>query len=299
MAWRDLAFLLVGSAEAESVVPPTGITARLTVLAAAAMAFLAVFALALSIASARLATAWGGALAQTSTVRITAPAEDLAQRTTAVLDILETTAGVAFARVLTVEDQRALLAPWFGSNLDLENLPIPQLIEVIEEDSGFDLVSLRLRLEAEVPGAVFDDHGRWRAPLVATANRLWLLGIGSSLLLACSMAAMVTLAARASMAANLQVLEVLRLVGATDRYIIQAFVRRFTLRTAGGAAAGAALGVLVLATLPRSAEAAQFLPGFRLSGADVLWALLIPLLATATAYLATGAAARRMLREMH
>jgi cell division transport system permease protein len=299
MAWRDLAFLLVGSAEAESVVPPTGITARLTMFAAAAMAFLAVFALALSIASARLATAWGGALAQTSTVRITAPAEDLAQRTTAVLDILETTAGVAFARVLTVEDQRALLAPWFGSDLDLENLPIPQLIEVIEEDSDFDPVSLRLRLEAEVPGAVFDDHGRWRAPLVATANRLWLLGIGSSLLLACSMAAMVTLAARASLAANIRVLEVLRLVGATDRYIIQAFVRRFTLRTAGGAAAGAGLGVLVLATLPRSAEAAQFLPGFRLSGLDVLWVLLIPLLAAAAAYLATGAAARRMLREMH
>ena len=50
--------LLLGDAQADRVVPPTGFTAQLTVFASAAMAFLAVFALALSLASGRLADRW-------------------------------------------------------------------------------------------------------------------------------------------------------------------------------------------------------------------------------------------------
>ena len=53
------------------------------------------------------------------------------------------------------------------------------------------------------------------------------------------MAAMITLAARAALAANAEVIRVLRLVGAKDSYIARAFVRRFTLRTLAGAAVGA------------------------------------------------------------
>ncbi|MEM6888643.1 MAG: FtsX-like permease family protein [Pseudomonadota bacterium] len=287
-----------GDVQAEDIVPPSGFTARLTIFAAAAMAFLAVFALALAVASARLAVQWGGELAQTSTVRISAPREERDAQAAAALRILESTAGVAFARALDDEEQRALLTPWFGDDLDLRALPVPRLIEVIEEDSGFDAEGLRLRLAAEVPGAVLDDHARWRAPLVATANRLWILGLASAALLVASVAAMVTLAANASLAANVRVIEVLRLIGATDRYIARAFVRRYTLRTAAGAMVGAAAGFVVLVLLPRSDETALFLPGLRFAGLDALWVLLIPLLAASTAYLATGRAARRTLQGL-
>jgi cell division transport system permease protein len=54
-------------------VPPTGHTARLTVLASAAMAFLAVFALALAFSLDRLADRWEAELAGTATVRVSAP----------------------------------------------------------------------------------------------------------------------------------------------------------------------------------------------------------------------------------
>ena len=43
--------LLAGDAQTDRAVPPTGYTARLTLLTSGAMAFLAVFALALSAAS--------------------------------------------------------------------------------------------------------------------------------------------------------------------------------------------------------------------------------------------------------
>jgi len=65
--------LLVGDEGSGRVVPPTGFTAWLTLFAAGAMAFLAVFALALSLATSRLADRWGDALARSSTLRISAP----------------------------------------------------------------------------------------------------------------------------------------------------------------------------------------------------------------------------------
>ena len=154
---------------ADRVVPPTGFTARLTLFTAGAMAFLAVFALALSMASGRLASNWRDALAGSATLRISAPAGQMAAQTERALAILSQTPGVAEARALNPDEQRDLLEPWFGPDLPVESLPVPQLIEIRETGDGYDGDGLRLRLQAELPGAVLDDHTRWRRPLVEAA----------------------------------------------------------------------------------------------------------------------------------
>ncbi|RKF17192.1 cell division protein FtsX [Roseovarius spongiae] len=287
-----------GDSQADRVVPPTGFTASLTLFAAAAMAFLAVFALALSLATSRLADRWGEELARSSTLRISAPEGQMAAQTEAALRVLETTPGVASARALSDDEQRALLEPWFGPDLPVESLPIPRLIEVIEEGAGYDAAGLRLRLSAEAPGAVLDDHTRWRAPLVRAASRLRMLGWVSLGLIAATVAAMITLAAGAALAANAQVIGVLRLVGARDRYIARAFVRRFTLRALTGAAVGTLLGCVAIALLPSAEVGGGFLTGLGFRGWGWLWPPLIPPLAALVAFLATRAAARRTLGEM-
>ncbi len=289
--------LLAGDPQADRAVPPTGFTARLTVFTAAAMAFLAVFALALSLATGRLANRWAAELAQTSTLRISAPADQMAAQTRAAMTVLETTPGVAQARPLTADEQRDLLAPWFGPDLPVETLPIPQLIEIIEDGDGYDATGLRARLQAEVPGAVLDDHTRWREPLVAAAGRLRTLGFVAILLIAASTGAMITLAANAALAANAQVIRVMRLVGARDIYIARAFVRRFTLRALTGAAVGMVAGILAVLLLPRADVAGGFLTGLGFQGWHWLWPLVIPPLAAIVAFFATRAAALRTLRE--
>ncbi|WP_299403414.1 FtsX-like permease family protein [uncultured Roseobacter sp.] len=288
----------LGDPQSNRVVPPSGFTAQLTFFAAGTMAFLAVFAMALSLASGRLAARWGDELARSSTIRIVAPMDQRAAQTDAALRILETTAGVAFARALDTEEQQDLLAPWFGPELDLATLPVPQLIEVIEEETGFDAAGLRLRLAAEVPGAVLDDHTRWREPLVQAASRLRLLGWVSAILLGVTTAVMVTLAANAALAANAQVIAVLRLVGATDRYIAQAFIRRFTLRAFGGAVIGSLLGLGAVLLLPAASDTGGFLTGLGFQGWHWGLPLLIPVLAAAVAFIATGAAANRALKRL-
>ena len=298
MTLAEVFAAVMGDRNADRAVPPSGFTARLTLFTSAAMAFLAVFALALSLATGQLATRWGEELARSSTLRISAPPDQAAAQVAAALRVLETTPGVAQARALSLEERQALIAPYFGPDVPLDALPIPELIEIEETAEGYDATGLRARLLAEVPGAVLDDHTRWRAPLVEAAGRLRMLGLLSLALIAAATAAMITLAAQAALAANAQVIRVMRLVGARDSYIAQAFVRRFTLRTLIGAGIGTALGMAAVALLPRAEVAGGFLAGLGFQGLGWLWPLAIPILAAMVAFVATRAAAARALREM-
>ncbi len=262
------------------------------------MAFLAVFALALSLASGRLADRWASALAGTATIRISAPPEQLDTQVAAVLALLSTTPGIASARALDSAEQRALLEPWFGPDLPIDALPLPRLIELAEASPGYDSDGLRLRLAAEAPGAVLDDHTRWRRPMAQAAERLRLLGALSLFLIAGSTAAMITLAANSALAANLPVIRVLRLVGAKDAYIVRAFVRRFTLRALTGAAIGTVLAMIGIALLPRADAAGAFLTGLGFEGAGWLLPLLLPPVVSILAFAATRAAAFRTLKGL-
>jgi cell division transport system permease protein len=285
-----------GDPEAARIVPPSGFDARLTVFCSAVMAFLAIFALSLALAAGRQADQWAGALDGAATVQIAAGENSAADLLT-VMRILESTKGVAHAQPLDPAEQQALLTPWLGESAVLEGLALPQLIAVSAEAGGIDAQGLRLRLAAEVPNAVFDDHAAWRRPLVKSANRLWFLGGLSAILIAAAMAAVVTLAAQAALAANAGVIGVLRLVGATDRYIENAFVRRFALRALLGAGAGAILGALALMLVPNGTTEGIG-ASVRLEGWG--WSLLlwVPLIAAGVALVATTFAARRALRGL-
>lgn len=280
---------------AAAVVPGSGATAALTWVASGAMAFLAVFALALGLAAGRLADRWQATLAQTATLRLSAPPAQISAQTDAALEVLRTTPGVASVRVIDLEEQRALLEPWFGPDLPVEALALPRLIEIVEGSPGFDPIGLRLRLAGEAPGAVLDDHSRWRGPMVAAAQALNRLALVAVVLAGVALAAMVALAAGFALAANAQSIRVLRLVGARDAFIARAFTRRFALRALGGAGVGTALGVVSVALLPQ--DAGGVLAGLGPGGADWVLMLAVPLVAALVAWVTTRIAAFRVLRR--
>lgn len=293
--WRGLIGRQAGLAD--RIVPPAGHTTWLTVFSAGVMAFLAVFALALALATGRLADRWSDGLAHSVTVRISAPADEMEAQTAAVQAALDTTPGIETSRLLSADEVEKLLEPWFGPDVPVDALPVPRLVEVRTGDD-FDAEALRLRLAGEAPGAVLDDHTQWRRPLVSAASRLRALGWIALILIGAAGAAMVSLAAQAALAANGQVIRVMRLIGARDLTIAQAFVRRLTRRAALGAAGGTALGMLAIAVLPDMNPAGGFLTGLGFNGWGWLWPLLIPLLGGLVGFVATRAAALRMLREV-
>ncbi len=290
--------LVMGDKQADRAVPPTGFTARLTVFVAAVMSLLAVIALAVSFTTGRVADQWADELAQSATLRLPANPETADALLLSAIEVLETTPGVARARALSLEEQQALLTPWFGPELPLEGLPMPQLIEVIADADGYDAAGLQARLTAQVPGAVLDDHANWRAPLLDAASRIKLIGWVIVILITAAVAAMITMAAQASLAANEQVIRVLRLIGARDVYIARAFVRRFTLRVLAGAAIGVVLGALIVLAMPQGDGQTSLFLGVGFAGLEWVWLLIIPVLAAIVAFAATRAAAFAKLREM-
>ncbi len=289
--------LLRGDTEADRVVPPTGFTVLLTLASSAAMAFLAVFVLALALSAGRQASAWEDALSDTATVRISAPADELEAQANAVETILAQTPGVGATHRLTADEQAQLLAPWFGEELPLDTLRLPILIEVSLDGEGPDPQGLRQRFAAEAPGAVFDDHGRWRAPMIDAASGLKTISLIALLLIVAVTGVTIALAASAALAANGQVIDVLRLVGAEDSYITRAFVRRFTLRTLIGAIGGTVVGLIAVALIPNvSLDGAVSDVGLR--GFEWLLPFLVPVGAAMLAFGATRFAATRRLAEV-
>lgn len=141
-----------------------------------------------------------------------------------------------------------------------------------------------------------DDHTRWQKPLAEAAGRLRSLGWLSLALIAAVTGAMIALAAQAALAANERVIRVLRLIGARDSYIARAFVRRFTLRALGGAVAGTAAGLAMVAALPAAEAQGGLLSGIGFRGVGWLLPLAIVPLAGIVAFAATRAAALRTLR---
>jgi cell division transport system permease protein len=294
---KALLDLIVGDPQADRSVPQTGMTARLTLFVSAVMAFLAVIALAVSLTTNRVASLWAEDLAESTTLRLPADPVTADALLLSALDVLETTPGISSVRALSKDEQQALLEPWFGPDLPLDALPMPQLIEIVADGDGYDVDGLRARLTAQVPGAILDDHTAWREPLLDAASRVRLIGWSVILLIGATVAAMITLAAQAALAANVQVISVLRLVGAKDAYIARAFVRRFTLRAGAGAIVGVACGALVLLLVPQGDAAGGLLLGVGFEGAEWILPLLIPPLAAIVAFFATRAAAFRRLRE--
>ncbi|MEM7752283.1 MAG: FtsX-like permease family protein [Pseudomonadota bacterium] len=289
---RDLLF---GDTTAKRIVPPSGFTAALTLFSAAAMGFLAVFAIAVQLATGELAARWEAELNGTATVRIPA-SEGAEAQSEAVIAALSQTPGIASARRVSDDEQTTLLAPWFGEGVPLDKLRLPILIEVTEAEAGPDVAGLSARLSAEAPGAVYDNHSRWRVPLADAAARLRQLGGFALILIAGVTAVTIALAASSALAANRQIIDVLRIVGARDGWIAAAFTRRFTLRAFAGAFVGTILAMVAVALVPGGVETGV-LSGLGFDGAEWLWPLLVPFVAAGLAFAATWVAAARRLKE--
>ncbi|MEM8700014.1 MAG: cell division protein FtsX, partial [Pseudomonadota bacterium] len=228
--------------ERSPIVPNRGWAAFLTGITAAAMGFLAVLSLAAGIAAGQLAQVWQAELAEVATVSITAERDTLDPAIDRAVEVLRTTPGIALVKVLSAEEHAALLEPWLGEAADIDDLPAPWLIEVELDGEGPDIPALQARLDASAPGARYDNHQAWRGPLADAADALETLAIAATGLVVLAAAGMIGLAAQATLAGNADVVRVVRLIGAEERFIMRAFITRIALRGLVGGALGALAG---------------------------------------------------------
>ena len=279
------------------VVPNTGFTKWLTTFTAGAMSFLAVVGLAFSLICSDLSNEWGESL-KNSSLRLSAPTDLLEKQSNMALAILEQTSGVESARLVGIGAKKKLLEPWLGVDFPLEAIAMPALIEIRETEAGVDYEGLRLRLSAELPSAILDNHAEWRRPIEVVSKLVSQLGMFTVILIMLSSIAMVTMASNAALSANVKVLRVLRLVGAFDTFIVTSFVRIFTLRIFLGSLTGTVCAGLALFLIPTFSENLGILDVVRLEIKDSIYIACVPFLFAIISIFVTRNAVKSSLKRL-
>lgn len=215
----------------------------------AVMAFLTALALALGIGLAHATKALGDDLGRTATVQIVEANPDLrAAQAQAAVKLLAADPAVAHIAPLTRRDIDALLEPWLGEGNVSDDLPLPAMID-IELRPSADRAALVERLRAAAPGARFDDHARWLAPLADLLRALQGAASAAVLLIAAATIAVVALGVRSGLGVHRPTIEVLHLMGAEDAMIARLFQYRHLIHGLIGGALGTAAAMLVIAAL--------------------------------------------------
>lgn len=233
-----------------------------------------------------------------------APAERLRQAA-AVVGVLAKAPEVAEVRQVAQEELNTLVEPWLGTRPgdDVEALPIPALIDVrLKGPATPDRVArLRALVVPVASSARVDAQAGWLAPVFAAIGTLqWLAG-GLIALLAIATMAAVLLASRNALGNHRDTIEIVHMLGGTDRQIARVFQRSMAFDAAAGGLVGLLSGVVTIAALSRqfAGLGSGMVAGAVLHWQDWIVIAAIPLagvaLAVLTARISVLAALRRML----
>lgn len=180
------------------------------------------------------------------TVQVIEPNADLrAARGQAAVKILTGIDGVQTVRLLPEAELIALLEPWLGAGIASGDVPIPVLIDVelTGRASPQDVDRIEAALAQTVPGVRVDAQSDWLRPVYDALAALQWLALGLIVLVILATVAAVGLAARSAFAAARDTVEIIHLLGATDRQITAVFLRTVLRESAFGALVGTMIGV--------------------------------------------------------
>ncbi|MEL6259271.1 MAG: cell division protein FtsX [Pseudomonadota bacterium] len=246
-----------------------------------ALCFLAALAALSGKATYGAAQAWTSQVEGELTIRL----KDVDARAAAeAIDIISATEGLRSARLMDRDEVAELLEPWFGAGGLPAGLPLPTFIAATSEAGANDVgPNVQRRLTERGFSADVDAHADWADDVRRMLSALRFAAICAVALLAATAVAVIAFATHAALLARRDIVDVLHLSGAEDRFIASLFERRFWLLglRAGAVGALAALGAaaLVSLALSRSGGRTGLLPNIQLDATDVLILVVTPIAA--------------------
>ena len=209
----------------------------------ASMCFLACLAFGTALLVNQAADRWLLQAGSAVTVQIVETRTQSAQdQLPVVLKTLNRTNGIARADVIDAADVIQMLEPWLGTGNVTDDLPLPVLIDVqLDPMTQLNERALRIEMKAVAPGASLDTHGHWQETLGKTALVLRMLAGFILVLVLIATGTVLIFATRSALTANREILEVLKLIGATDPFISRQFTRHLAKQALAACLAGLAL----------------------------------------------------------
>lgn len=192
-----------------------------------------------------LALASRADLAAAVSVQVIEPNPELrSQRARDVAALLAEAPLVRSVRVVPEAELTALLEPWLGPGAGDGDVPIPALIDVelSRRASPAELAEITAALAGAGPGLRVDAQSEWLRPVHQALGALQYLALGLIALVALANAAAVWLAARNAFATHRETVEIIHLLGGTDRQITAVFSRAVLREAVLGAVLGTVLG---------------------------------------------------------
>lgn len=251
-----------------------------------------------------LAASANAGLSRAVSVQVIEPNPDLrAARGAAAVKVLTRLEGVQAVRLVPEAELAAMLEPWLGEIAASGDVPIPALVDVELRGAASTAAIARIEtaLAGAVPGARVDAQGDWLRPVKDALAALQYLAFGLIALVALATAAAVWLSARNAFAAARDTVEIMHLLGASERQIAAVFLHDVLREAAFGAILGtlAGAGAVWLLGAQFAALDSGMVSGGGLRIADWLAIAAIPLgavlLALATARITIAGALRDML----
>ncbi len=292
-----------GGRAAARLLPPTRLTGPIPWVIAILIA-LVVIAAAGGLALRNLATSANAGLSREVSVQVIEPNPDLrAARSAAAVKVLTGIEGVQAVQVVPEAELIAMLEPWLGEAATSGDVPIPALIDVeLTGRAGpAEIARIEKALAAKIPGARVDAQVDWLLPVQDALAAAQYLAFGLIALVALATAAAVWLSARNAFAAARETVEIMHLLGASQRQIAAVFLRDVLREAAFGAVVGvlAGAGAVWLLGQQFAALDSGMVSGGGLMLFDWLAIAAIPLagvlLALATARITIALALRDML----
>lgn len=230
---------------AARLLPPQRLTGPIPWVIAILIALVVITA-AGGLALRNLSQAASAGLSAAVSVQVIEPNPDLrAERSAAAVKVLTALPGVAAVRAVPEAELVAMLEPWLGEGASSGDVPIPALIDVELAASAGPAAVARIEaaVKAEVPGARVDAQGDFLRPVNEALGALQWLALGLVTLVALATAAAVWLAARNAFAGARDTVEIMHLLGASQRQITAVFLRDVLREASLGAVLGTGLGV--------------------------------------------------------
>jgi cell division transport system permease protein len=191
------------------------------------------------------------------------------------VDILRRTPGVTSAVPVPPEELEALVEPWLDDFKGGTDLPLPRLIDVIVDPRARpDLPALQERLAEVVEGATVgvEALSRDHAERLAAFLRAW--GSGAGVVALLGTLVLVGVITWVSLRMNTDSVELLRCMGAPDRYLARQFERHALVSSAQGGLIGCVVALLTVVGLLYSSRRMQLAEAVELQLAPRDWLLL-------------------------
>jgi cell division transport system permease protein len=229
------------------IVPRASIAGRALVAVVAIMTFLASITTGAVLLVSASAAEWQSDVASEITIQVRPQTgRNIDSDVAAVVAAMRTQPGIVDTRPFTKQESSALLEPWLGTGLSLDDLPVPRVIVArVAPGAAPDLSALRSHIAQVAPTASLDDHRAWIERMRSMSGATVFAGLGILALVIVATIISVSFATRGAMASNRPIVEVLHFVGAGDRYIADRFFRHFLLLGLEGGVIGGGAAMLL------------------------------------------------------